>query len=387
VSDFDSADVSPSSARFNEELNKDLGELLGKQFDRKPKAGEREREGLPPSYRMRADAHYVDQLMERSPEMPLRSIAIDEIAVDGTIEGAGLQPLTQSIAAHGLLQPLLVRTEGSAYRLITGRKRLAAAQLARLSRVPCFVHQVTDEQAQALAIADNLRGRDDSSSAPAASSEHAHGGTDVLANLAASVATIQSAARMLTGRGTTMSQKVGLDLLQAETRRVAWQLTAAGILDQRHPWHLRRAVLGPLVIAACEAFAPESRLKGIELMPEISDWNVAASVDEDAFVCAISGAILSLMPLAEAADARTMTVLLRASAEGSPSVDITQGAASLPPAGAGRFFDSKWVERPGGWVAAVGAATAKTVAVHHDGDAIFIGREGRGSTVRLTFGH
>jgi hypothetical protein len=191
---------------------------------------------------------------------------------------------------------------------------------------------------------------------------------------------------MLTGRGTAMSQRVALDLLQAETHRAAWQLAAGAILEGRHSWRARSSVLGPLVLGVCEAFAAESRLKGTELMPEISDWNVAASVDEDAFACALSGAILAVMALAEAADARTMTVAVRASSDGSPTVDVTQAAASLPAGGVGRFFDPRWTDRPGGGVAALGAATAKAVAEHHGGDAILIGREGRGSTVRLTFG-
>jgi hypothetical protein len=295
----------------------------------------------------------------------------------------GLQPLAQSIAAHGVLQPLLVRSEGDTYRLIAGRRRLAAARMARLSRVPCLIHQVDDQEAQALTRAANIRAREEAAPASAPARD---AGADVLNDLSAVVASMQSAAAMLAGRGTAIGQRVALDLLQAEARRADWQLRAAAIVGNRHPWQPRRVVLGPIVIRVCESFAAEARLNGIELRPEIPDWNVATSVDEDALACAISGALLATLALAEPSDARTITLALRTSADGSPVVDVTQSAATLPAGGAGRFFDLSWTERPGGWTAALGAATAMAVAERTGGSGILIARDGRGSAIRLTFG-
>src|SRR5262245_20644206 len=62
-------------------------------------APQSEREGLPRGYRMRADAHYVEQLAERSSGQPVRLIAVDEIDVSARAEGiaAPLEPLMQSI--------------------------------------------------------------------------------------------------------------------------------------------------------------------------------------------------------------------------------------------------------------------------------------------------
>jgi hypothetical protein len=387
VSEFDSADLSPSSARYTEELNKELGEVLGKQFEPSPKAveREREREGLPSSYRMRADAHYVEQLMSRSPDTTVRSIALDEIESESPAETDGLHTLAQSIAAHGVVHPLLVRRrEGDGYRLIAGRRRLAAARMARLARVPCLIHQVDEEEGALLARADNLRGRDDAALMSPAPQRDSDGAP--WPHLSETLSTIQSALGMLTSRGTAMSHKVALELLTAETRRAAWQVRAAEILEQRPSSQLRRAVVGPLVTRVCEGFAAEARLKGIELMPEIPDWNVSAAIDEELFGCALSGAVLATMALVEQADRRTVAVAVRASADSSAGVDVTQNGTSLPGGGAGRFFDRSWIERPGGWSAALGAAVAKAVAERHGGDAILIAREGRGSTIRLTFG-
>src|SRR4029453_16684264 len=67
VSDVDPADVAPRPTRFSEKkMNKELDDIAAAQLARKaPERGpERgpEREGLPAGYRMRADAHYVEQL-------------------------------------------------------------------------------------------------------------------------------------------------------------------------------------------------------------------------------------------------------------------------------------------------------------------------------------
>src|SRR5262245_32467326 len=55
------------------DFDPEVSELLSSRFDVRKTA---EREGLPPSYRMRADAHYVDQLTSRAPETPARATAV-----------------------------------------------------------------------------------------------------------------------------------------------------------------------------------------------------------------------------------------------------------------------------------------------------------------------
>src|SRR5438477_5846472 len=82
-----------------------------------------EREGLPPSYRMRADRHYVDQLISRSADAPIRMISIEQID-DGRTDAAGeLEPLVRSICALGVLQPLVVLSRENRYSVIGGKNR------------------------------------------------------------------------------------------------------------------------------------------------------------------------------------------------------------------------------------------------------------------------
>jgi hypothetical protein len=63
-----------------------------------------------------------------------------------------------------------------------------------------------------------------------------------------------------------------------------------------------------------------------------------------------------------------------------------QETVVVDPGVATRFFEASWSDRPGGWAAALGALVARAVAQRHGGDALFMPREGRGSTTRLTFG-
>jgi hypothetical protein len=382
VSDFDSADLSPRSARYTEELNKDLGELLGQQFERSARVVEREREGLPPGYRMRADAHYVEQLSARSGDQPLRSIAIEEIEATGSPVADDLQALVRSIAVHGIVQPLIVRRDGDGYRLIAGRKRLAAARAAKLSRVPCLVHQVDEEQAEALARAEQLRVGGGPQGVPIAAGDPVRAG--LISHVSEAIATIESAATMLAGRGTPLGRQVALDLVRAEAWRADWQLRAAAILDGSHEWQFRRSALGPVVVRACERFAAGSRVNGIDLAPDVSDWSASAVLDEEAVLCAVAGAVIATAGLTEGAASRSLSVAIGGANDDRLTVTVAEDGVA-PPAGIERrFFDVKWSERPGGWLAAVAAVTVRAVAERHNGQAALLNRNGRGTALQFS---
>ena len=107
------------------------------------------REGLPPAFRMRADAHYVEQLDGATPAATIQYIAVHAIDVSDAAADA-LPALVESIKRHGVLEPLVVQRNNGTYKTITGRKRLAAARAAGLRDVPCLVHHISDERAEAL---------------------------------------------------------------------------------------------------------------------------------------------------------------------------------------------------------------------------------------------
>lgn len=69
-----------------------------------------------------------------------------------------LKRLSDSIQASGIIQPLIVRkTADGNYRLIAGERRLKAAVMAGLRRVPCVIHKTDDETAALYSILENLQ--------------------------------------------------------------------------------------------------------------------------------------------------------------------------------------------------------------------------------------
>jgi ParB family transcriptional regulator, chromosome partitioning protein len=76
----------------------------------------------------------------------------------------GLAELAESIREQGVLQPLIVRsveTAGSKfYEIVAGERRWRAARLAGLAAVPVIVRELSDQQALAVALIENLQRED-----------------------------------------------------------------------------------------------------------------------------------------------------------------------------------------------------------------------------------
>lgn len=78
-----------------------------------------------------------------------------------TFDETILQELADSIAQHGLLQPITVRRLDSGYyQIIAGERRWRAARLAGLTEVPVLVVEADDRKAQELALVENLQRED-----------------------------------------------------------------------------------------------------------------------------------------------------------------------------------------------------------------------------------
>ncbi len=74
---------------------------------------------------------------------------------------ASLEELAESIRENGLLQPIVVRPlPGGRYGIVAGERRWRACRMAGLSTVPVTVRELSDEQAAALALIENLQRED-----------------------------------------------------------------------------------------------------------------------------------------------------------------------------------------------------------------------------------
>lgn len=75
---------------------------------------------------------------------------------------AALDELAASIAARGVIQPIIVRPHpaGQGYQLVAGERRWRAAQKARLHEIPALVRALTDREVMALALIENLQRED-----------------------------------------------------------------------------------------------------------------------------------------------------------------------------------------------------------------------------------
>lgn len=80
------------------------------------------------------------------------------------MDEASLNELAASIAAQGLVQPIIVRPLGAGastpYEIIAGERRWRASQIAGLKEVPVHVHHIADEAALAMALIENIQRED-----------------------------------------------------------------------------------------------------------------------------------------------------------------------------------------------------------------------------------
>jgi hypothetical protein len=331
------------------------------------------REGLPAGFRMRHDAHYVDQLTSRIVGPQVRSIPIGDIDPSPG-EVHDLAPLVKSIQKFGVLQPLLVRPRAGRFELIAGARRLAAAAAAALTEVPCMVHQVDDLKARALAEAENLHAGVDVTPAPEAAalapahSQLAHPAMG-LQELGQSFGAIESCLHLLAERDTALRDRVALDLVRTEAHRAGRLVQGLRLLAQDPALSETGVSLVSVVDQVAEGFLPERRLSGVSLTIEPADGAYRVHADPEWLAVGLAGALGGMLALVQTARSASLTVKISSSSSQSSVVlQIEQHGVTVPAWAIGRFFDTEWTDRPGGFQAAVELSAARRVAeLHHGG--------------------
>ena len=94
-------------------------------------------------------------------EIPLELIDPNPFQTRSQVNQEQLSELAASIAANGVVQPILVRPLAAGrFQLIAGERRWRASQIAGRTTVPAILRQVSDEQAMEITIVENLQRTD-----------------------------------------------------------------------------------------------------------------------------------------------------------------------------------------------------------------------------------
>ncbi|TMB57440.1 MAG: ParB/RepB/Spo0J family partition protein [Chloroflexi bacterium] len=94
-------------------------------------------------------------------EIPVDRIARNPHQPRSRFDDVGMAELTASVAAHGVLQPIVVRTSvDGGYELIAGERRLLAARAAGLATIPAVVREAAADETLQLALVENLQRAD-----------------------------------------------------------------------------------------------------------------------------------------------------------------------------------------------------------------------------------
>lgn len=141
MTDPDTTPAPPRKPRTG--LGRGLGALLGE-------APTPEKPEVPGSPRAGGGVRMLPvSALSPHPEQPRRHF--DESALD---------ELAQSIAARGIVQPIVVRPHGKDYQIVAGERRWRAAQRARLHEVPVIVRDLDDAATLEIALVENIQRQD-----------------------------------------------------------------------------------------------------------------------------------------------------------------------------------------------------------------------------------
>ncbi len=158
----DNGESAPASAESGKapprrKLGRGLGALLGEVKREEPVAqqsgrGMETRDGGTEPARAVSQsglASIAVSAITPHPEQPRRHFDEDALA-----------ELAASIEARGVIQPVIVRPQGSGYQLVAGERRWRAAQKAQLHEIPVLIRDLSDRDVMAVALIENVQRED-----------------------------------------------------------------------------------------------------------------------------------------------------------------------------------------------------------------------------------
>ncbi|MEK6718994.1 MAG: ParB/RepB/Spo0J family partition protein [candidate division NC10 bacterium] len=93
-------------------------------------------------------------------EIPLAELESNPLQPRRHFEQAALEELAATIRAHGVLTPVVVRRAPHGYQVVAGERRVRAARLAGLTRIPAVIKEASNAQALEMALVENLQRED-----------------------------------------------------------------------------------------------------------------------------------------------------------------------------------------------------------------------------------
>ena len=212
----------------------------------------------------------------------------------------------------------------------------------------------------------------------------------VLDHLAGEVTAIEDAAAMLSSDATPLARRVSLDLIKAQSARAAWLLRAQALLAGQADGDrvARSHVVFDVLSGLRDRLAAECRLNGVGLQVTCES-RAAVVIDDTLLTVGVTGAVMSLAGLLTGLESALIRIDALVEVDGDEddlqSIEISQEMVAVPSSLKQRFFDGDWMERPGGWLGGLGAATAEAAAVQLGGGIHFSTGPRRGCTIRFEF--
>lgn len=143
--------VAAKNKRENKGLGRGLDALLGDAPKERAVRG-----GDKSSASSEADAGEKQVGPKR--ELPIEHLAPNADQPRRVFDKDAIEELAGSIAAKGMLQPILVRPKGAdGYEIVAGERRWRAAQKAKLHKVPVIIRELTDEETAEIALIENVQ--------------------------------------------------------------------------------------------------------------------------------------------------------------------------------------------------------------------------------------
>jgi ParB family transcriptional regulator, chromosome partitioning protein len=219
--------------------------------------------------------------IDRNPYQPRQQFDEAEIA-----------DLCDSIRAHGILQPIVVRPLFGRFQIIAGERRYRAAQLANWNQVPAIVREADDRQVAELAIVENVQRKDLNALEKAASFQRylqEYGCTQEelasrvnidrstvanlirLLELPEQVKALISSGEISPGHARALLPLGDEEEQKSFARRIAAESLSVRVTEQLVSEHIQRSDGGPLKVFAGEGTSAPISVSGNEHLSQLED--------------------------------------------------------------------------------------------------------------------